>query len=63
MLTAFHVHQVSAGIYRCMQSSDKSWSGGQAYNEQLDDYETIKKYYLINKRFSEENGEVTPTRK
>lgn len=32
-------------------------------NEQLDDFETIKNYHILNKRFSEEDGEVTPTQK
>ncbi|HPT70519.1 MAG TPA: hypothetical protein PKW50_10255, partial [Syntrophomonas sp.] len=32
-------------------------------NEQLDDFETIKNYHILNKRFSEEEGEVTPTQK
>ncbi len=32
-------------------------------NEQLDDFETIKNYRILNKRFSEEEGEVTPTQK
>ncbi|MBP1761094.1 MAG: Long-chain-fatty-acid CoA ligase (AMP-forming), partial [Firmicutes bacterium] len=32
-------------------------------NQQLDDFETIKNYHILNKRFSEEEGEVTPTQK
>lgn len=32
-------------------------------NQQLDDFETIKNYDILNKRFSEEDGEVTPTQK
>lgn len=32
-------------------------------NEQLDDFETIKNYHVLNKRFSEGEGEVTPTQK
>lgn len=32
-------------------------------NQQLDDFETIKNYVILNKRFSEEEGELTPTQK
>ncbi len=32
-------------------------------NEQLDDYEMIKNYQVLNKRFSEKDGEITPTQK
>ncbi|HQE24362.1 MAG TPA: hypothetical protein PLM20_10735, partial [Syntrophomonadaceae bacterium] len=32
-------------------------------NEKLDDFETIKKFKLLNRRLSEEAGEVTPSAK
>ena len=32
-------------------------------NAELDDFETIKKYTIMNQRFSEEQGEITPTQK
>jgi long-chain acyl-CoA synthetase len=32
-------------------------------NEYLEDYETIKKYTILPRRFSEEDGEMTPTLK
>lgn len=35
----------------------------QKINAELDDFETIKKYTIMNQRFSEEKGEVTPTQK
>jgi long-chain acyl-CoA synthetase len=34
-----------------------------AANSKLEKFETIKKYRIIPKRFSEENGELTPTQK
>jgi long-chain acyl-CoA synthetase len=32
-------------------------------NDYLEDYETIKKYTILKRRFSEEEGEMTPTLK
>jgi len=32
-------------------------------NEYLEDYETIKQYTILTRRFTEENGEMTPTLK
>ena len=32
-------------------------------NEKLDDFETIKKFKILNRRLSEEAGEITPSAK
>ena len=32
-------------------------------NKTLEEFETIKQYEVINRRFTEENGELTPTQK
>ena len=35
----------------------------KAANERLEGFERIKKYTILNERFSEENGYITPTQK
>ena len=35
----------------------------QQANAQLEDFEAIKKYTILNRRFTEENGQLTPTQK
>ena len=33
----------------------------QQANKELEEYERIKKYVIVNRKFSESNGEITPT--
>jgi long-chain acyl-CoA synthetase len=35
----------------------------QAVNKELESYEQIKKYYIVDYKFTEDSGELTPTLK